>query len=212
MDPLLSFISIPQNLQDACLSRKRDFLTGRLCAHKALQNLSLHDLRQSELPIGPHGEPQWEPGVVGSISHTLDTACAAVGSSRSFVGIGVDLQSYLLFEQIKFAKQTVANKSEQHRDLLSLSEVSYFTLLFSAKESVYKAFFPRERRFMDFADVEITFEDFQRGTFDVNFRGDFSNLNSYSHKVKGYFDFTPSMVKTLVLVMAEHEVSQSEAV
>ncbi|MEV4420566.1 hypothetical protein AB0L40_11415 [Patulibacter sp. NPDC049589] len=53
-------------VRHAVETRRREFVTGRACAHRALAALGV-----PVVPImsGPNREPLWPEGVVGSITH-----------------------------------------------------------------------------------------------------------------------------------------------
>lgn len=141
----------------ATASPKRiaQFSIGRMAAHGALRNLTHHDSR----PIlrDKSGAPIWPQGIVGSITHCEELAAAAVALSTDFSAIGLDLE---LVERAlrQPIGERIAHPSEcewiESGD--SSSERDRRTLiLFSAKESVYKALFPLTRYRGTFLDVRL---------------------------------------------------------
>jgi len=134
--------------------RRREFTTARACARTALGRLGL--------PAGPigrgeRGAPGWPPGVVGSITHCAGYRAAAVGHDREVVSIGLDAE---LNEPIPDdVLKLVADDAERAwvTELLAAAPgISWDRLLFSAKESVYKAWFPLTRRWLDFSEASVT--------------------------------------------------------
>src|SRR5215207_7627379 len=69
--------------------RRREFALGRRCAREALRGLGF---RGASIPPGPHGEPTWPDGVVGSITHTDRFWAAAACYRRSYRAIGIDAE------------------------------------------------------------------------------------------------------------------------
>jgi len=135
--------------------REAEFRAGRACAREALSKIGIN-----EWPLIPAStrEPQWPDGVVGSITHSGAYCAAAVARGNHCDGIGIDIEATgRVGEELA---QTVCSRDElaaldkcepgRRRELL--------TLIFSAKESVFKAIFPRERVFLEFGDVEIEIE------------------------------------------------------
>ncbi|WP_239333849.1 4'-phosphopantetheinyl transferase [Frankia sp. CiP3] len=141
--------------------RRREFTTARVCAHRALAGLGL-----PPAPIlpGPRREPRWPAGVVGSITHCAGYRAAAVSRSADIVTIGIDAEPNEgvppgVLDQVALAEERswLDQRTSRH------PEVCWDRLLFSAKESVYKAWFPLARRWLGFADALITAEP--TGTF-----------------------------------------------
>ncbi|MFI9380642.1 4'-phosphopantetheinyl transferase [Kutzneria sp. NPDC052558] len=128
--------------------RRREFSTVRYCARQAMKSLGL-----PETPVlpGERGAPQWPAGVVGSMTHCAGYRAAALAWGKDIVTIGID------------AEPDQPLPEGVHEAIALPSEMSvHGRLLFSAKESVYKAWFPLARKFLDFSEAELTFAD---GTF-----------------------------------------------
>ncbi|MFI6153795.1 4'-phosphopantetheinyl transferase [Kitasatospora sp. NPDC051170] len=137
-------------------SRRREFTTARLCARRALARLGLPPVA---VPPGPLGEPRWPAGVLGSITHSTNYRAAAVARSADVLALGIDVEPDLPLPEDLL--ESIASPAE-HARLLDLeqaapSPVNWGRLLFSAKESVYKAWFPQGRRILDFFDADVTF-------------------------------------------------------
>ncbi|OHV42323.1 4-phosphopantetheinyl transferase [Parafrankia colletiae] len=135
--------------------RRREFTTGRICAHRALEALG-----EPAVPIlsGEHREPRWPGGVVGSITHTRGYRAAAVARQvpGATVSVGIDAEPNEATPGGVLREISLP----QERDLLAElgrahSQVCWDRLLFSAKESVYKAWFPLARRWLGFDDAEL---------------------------------------------------------
>ena len=144
-------------------SRRREFATGRACARAALARLG-----QRPVPIlsGPRGAPQWPAGMTGSITHCPRYRAAAVARTRDVVSLGLDAEPNKRLPNHGML-DFIATESERDR-LASLAgrapDICWERLLFSAKESVYKTWFPLTQRWLDFesADIDI---DAETGTF-----------------------------------------------
>ncbi|QYC42725.1 4'-phosphopantetheinyl transferase Npt [Nonomuraea coxensis DSM 45129] len=146
----------------AAEKRRREFTTARHCAHRALDRLGV-----PPVPVltGAHGEPAWPPGVVGSITHCAGYRAAAVGAAPYAIGIDAEPDGPLppgVLEAV-----AVPEECEHLRRLAAEHPgPSWDRLLFSAKESVYKAWYPLARRWLDFQDAVIDLDPV-RGTFDA---------------------------------------------
>jgi 4'-phosphopantetheinyl transferase EntD len=142
--------------------RRREFITARSCAREALRRLGHPAV---PVPRGPSGAPVWPTGVVGSITHCPGYRSAAVAESTRMASLGLDAEPNLPLPDGAILS-LISSPSERHR-LSELSahrpEVCWERLLFSAKESVYKAWNPLVGRHLGFADAEVAFCD--DGTF-----------------------------------------------
>lgn len=134
--------------------RRREFAAGRACARAALVALG----RPVE-PIGrdPDRAPRWPAGVVGSITHCAGYVAAAVAAVATARSLGVDAEPNQPLPADVLA--TVASATER-RWLAAAppGPVCWDRLLFSAKESVYKAWRPLAGTWLGFEDVELTID------------------------------------------------------
>lgn len=142
-------------IERAVPKRRREYTAARMCARDALERAGF-----PPAPIlrGPSGAPGWPPGVVGSLTHCQGYRACAIGRAADIVAIGVDAEPHS--ELPDGVLRMVASESEQAR-LARLGRVVPGTcwdkILFSAKESVYKAWSPMTGQWLGFeqADVEI---------------------------------------------------------
>jgi 4'-phosphopantetheinyl transferase EntD len=141
-----------QALGSAGDRRRREYATGRTCARRALERLGIFS---APVLRGCGGEPVWPPGIVGSITHTAGYVAAAVAQAGQFSALGIDADAHrpLPGGMIRMVS------SDQERTWMRALEgdgMCWDAILFSAKESVYKAWFPLTGRWLGFADVTMT--------------------------------------------------------
>ena len=138
----------------------RAFASGRRCVRALQKQL---DLPEFELPPGEFG-PLWPGDLVGSISHSRELVAASILRDAVGVGIDIECQRRLRVDAVR----RVATRKEYSR----YSEVPDFdwTLLFSAKESVFKAFSPLARCYIGFQEVELLL-DTTAQSFSVRYFG-----------------------------------------
>ena len=139
--------------------RRREFVTGRALARQALERLGAGAVA---VPSGERGEPVWPDGVVGSITHCAAYRACAVARAGDVASVGIDAEVHERLPDGVY--ETVSSATE--RRLLAGQGTGLFMdrVLFSAKEAVYKAWFPLARRWLGFEDVEMTI-DAGAGTF-----------------------------------------------
>ncbi|MGI5271934.1 4'-phosphopantetheinyl transferase family protein [Nonomuraea sp. CA-218870] len=137
-------------------ARRRAFAAGRACAAEALRLLGVP---AGPIPRGAQGAPVWPPGVTGSITHCPGYTAAA--AARDGTIIGVDAEPCLPVPQGVLSRIAAPAEIE---GLERLAVPHPGRLLFSAKESVYKACFPMTGRRLGFLDAEVVFDPAGRFT------------------------------------------------
>ncbi len=158
-------ITLTGKLLQARRKRQVEFLAGRYCAKKALQQLRSDNHR---VGINADQLPRWPTGYVGSISHSSGLAIAAVGATSVFSSIGIDVEKQVsstaaanLSDAILMPKDQRLNAEQQ------LPDAFFFTLVFSAKESLYKLLYPEVKRFFGFEAAVMTRLDRQKKSFSL---------------------------------------------
>ncbi|MGU5661169.1 4'-phosphopantetheinyl transferase family protein [Aeromonas sanarellii] len=150
-------IILPASLQGAAPKRLGEFLAGRLAAREALRPFGLAGC---SVAIGAAREPLWPEGVEGSISHSVlsgeGVALCAVRPGKG--GLGLDLEAWLDGDQGAQLWPGIMDGEEWGRleagaRELGLDRARGLTLVFSAKESLFKGLYPRVGRYFDFLDA-----------------------------------------------------------
>ena len=142
-------------------TRRREFITARRCARDALAKLGY---APAPIGAGPKREPLWPAGVVGSITHTTGFRAAAVASQNVLASIGIDTEQN---DRLPDGVEETITVSGEPEMLAALSRrfpaIHWGRLLFSAKESVYKAWYPLTGRSLGFEDARVAIDPM--GTF-----------------------------------------------
>lgn len=139
----------------AVAKRRHEFAAVRACARRAMEKLGLHP--QPVLP-GERGAPRWPDGVLGSMTHCDGYRAAALVRATDLASVGIDAELHRPLPDSVL--RSVSLPAE--RDRLAVlaggrPDVHWDRLLFSAKESVYKAWFPLTGIWLGFdeADIEL---------------------------------------------------------
>jgi enterobactin synthetase component D / holo-[acyl-carrier protein] synthase len=136
----------------AVQSRREQFSAGRWLARRAWQELG-----QASVPLlnDEQRVPIWPAGIVGTITHTQIWCAVAVARSADVAGLGADVEPATALEVGLWER--VCRPEE--RDFLQGQAPPLAGLLakavFSAKESIYKALYPKVRSFLDFQAMRI---------------------------------------------------------
>ena len=162
---------LPEELaavRTATVARRREFHTVRTLARRALAGLVPEAAGQYDthaLLPDAKGAPSWPLGIVGSMTHNRGYHAAVVAKSSAYAAIGLDAElSRVLPPEVC----DLISRPEELPMLEALSRrdpsVPWSCLLFSAKESVYKAWHPLTGAWLDFHDVSVQIEH-PAGTF-----------------------------------------------
>jgi 4'-phosphopantetheinyl transferase EntD len=134
----------------AVVARRLEFTTVRTCARTALAALG-HPA--APLLPGERGAPGWPAGIVGSMTHCTAYRAAAVADVREVATLGIDAEPAA---ELPDGVLVAVARPEERAMLQDLpAGLPWDRVLFSAKESVYKAWFPVARRFLDFTDASL---------------------------------------------------------
>jgi 4'-phosphopantetheinyl transferase EntD len=178
-------------LGEVAEERRRDFTMGRHCARLALARLGL-----GPLPIlrGASREPLWPAGICGSITHCEGYSAAAVALRSDIQSIGVDAESVrpLSDSEVKL----IALETERCWIAAADPRVPWSLLLFSAKESIFKAWFQIMGTWLGFEQARIEFHP-SAGRFRAAILQDQKNAErNFPTEFVGRFCATSTMVIT----------------
>lgn len=136
--------------------RRLEFTTARACAHRALELLGRS---AAAVPRGARGAPRWPEGLVGSITHCAGYRACALAEASAIAAIGIDAEPHAalpdgVLEHIVVARERAWIEARMLRD----PGVHWDRLVFSIKETVYKAWSPHCERALGFQDAAITLD------------------------------------------------------
>jgi len=179
-------------------ARRRDYAAVRSCARACLERLGY-----PPAPIlpGVGGAPCWPAGVRGSMTHCPGYAAAAVGPLRRISGIGIDAEPDMPLPD--GVLDLVATPAEHDHLAVIQPEPdspNWDRLLFSAKEAVYKTWFPLVGEWLDHQDAQIHFRPQDR-TFTARLSRD--GLTIHGHHIRrlhGHWAHKQGILVTAVVV------------
>ncbi len=182
--------------QLSSVSRKEHYRSGRICAGEVLSKLGARG--QPVLRDPQTREPLWPEGISGAITHSGNWAAAAAGKTSDVLGIGIDLED--LERQVDSRISRHVCIPEEQKWLQECGEdflEQNLKIIFSAKESIFKAFFPYTRTYLHFHDARILMEQtlFQK-----------SKSDSLSKKEK---NSKPEKFEFVYLLLNEKVISQT---
>lgn len=137
-------MELPGFLNRAVAKRRAEYLAGRVLAMQALEYLGLPGVA---IGRGDKGEPLWPAGVRGSLSHSHGTAGVWIGSDGALLGL--DIEALADARAAGAIRHSVLTSKDLDR-LGPDPDATLSTAVFSAKEAIYKALYPRVRQFFGF--------------------------------------------------------------
>ncbi len=158
-------IESPEKIQRSVHKRQAEYLAGRISAIKALASL---DIQTIDIPTGIHRNPIWPPQIAGSISHTEDLAICVVAQRNVCNCIGVDCENWMTQDTAVRVQEMIVNEREiELMNSIALAMEKLTTLVFSAKESLFKALYPWVKNWFDFSVAEVINIDLVQDTIEL---------------------------------------------
>ncbi|WP_228120453.1 4'-phosphopantetheinyl transferase family protein [Streptomyces fagopyri] len=138
--------------------RRSEFAAVRGCARQAMEKLGV---APRAIARGDSGEPVWPAGLIGSMTHCEGYRAASLARSGDLASLGIDAEPHEELPEDVIVSVALPTENERLRRLAERDpSVHWDRLLFSAKESVYKAWFPLMAQWLDFLEADIDlFED-----------------------------------------------------
>ena len=146
-------VLFPPELSSSVPKRCSEFLAGRYSARQALRQLTnqYHFVgrRKDRSPI-------WPCTTIGSISHSDTNAIAIVAYRHDYTYIGVDIEEWLSISTTgEIANMVLTGNELNLSKSVPLQFYEFVTLVFSVKESVYKALYPMIQKYFGFECVSV---------------------------------------------------------
>lgn len=180
----------------AVAKRRRELAWGRSCARRALESLGVD--WNTAIGRGDRGEPLWPSGVVGSISHCAGYCVTAVADQAVIGGLGIDAEAAGVLPRGGWEMISTAAERGALARALGRPPGRYGIVLFSAKESIYKAWYPMTGQWLGFQDVDVLVDP-ATGTFRASLRIDVPPAVAPAWQaMEGRFAITASHVVTAV--------------
>lgn len=142
-------------LPNAALKRQAEFLAARLCARKALYLQTGY----ASLPTQQENSriPLWPARSCGSMSHSHNLAAALVGDNHHWLSLGLDIEKPLNLKRAQRLAKNILSADEYntYNHLDSTQQAMYLTVVFSFKESMFKALNPLTGVYFSFHDAQV---------------------------------------------------------
>lgn len=160
-DPAAELLPEEQQLVAKAVEKRRLEVTNvRTAARRALARIGVPPV---PLLRGAKGQPLWPAGVVGSMTHTAGYCAAAVADADKIRSVGIDAEVHDRLPDGVLGAIALPEEQVALTALGDTGSICWDRLLFSAKEAVYKAWFPLTGRWLGFEDARITIDPVAAG-------------------------------------------------
>jgi 4'-phosphopantetheinyl transferase EntD len=135
---------------------KEEYARGRLAGREALRGFLGEGAVDFPILRGDSGEPIFPRGYSGSISHSAGLGVAVVSSVSLYSGLGVDIENIKKKRQVGIFRKIATNKEQAWIFQDNADIVKRGVLIFSIKESIYKAMFQAFKVKLKYMDAEVS--------------------------------------------------------
>jgi 4'-phosphopantetheinyl transferase EntD len=181
--------------------RVAEFAAGRLCARSALARFGIE---RFALRAGADRQPLWPEGCVGSITHTVGFCAAVVGPGSRFAALGLDTENADSLRPELWRHICLTSEIDWIESLPRVAQVRAATLVFSAKEALYKCQYPYTGERLSFHDVQVEpLEwDTERGHFKILARKLSARFAAFAGVLRAAYRFHEGFISTGVALCA----------
>lgn len=161
-------IDFPYNLSRSVQKRQAEFLAGRIAARQAFLKAGLKSGKIPNISVGIHREPIWPEGFAGSITHNGTRAICVLSSNTKETLLGIDIESILPESTAtEIAYQIHSDKELEVLVSGGIRPNVATTLIFSAKESLFKALYPTVRTYFGFECAKVSALDIENTAINI---------------------------------------------
>ncbi|WJM86962.1 4'-phosphopantetheinyl transferase superfamily protein [Dickeya chrysanthemi] len=193
-------VTMPPVIASSVRKRQAEFLAGRFVAATVLKFCGVTD---PAIEIQPDRAPRWPAGYIGSISHTNSRAVAVVANSQHHTVAGIDVERVMDSATLMQVLPAITVGDEWRRIECvgnGLSAEQLGTLIFSAKESLFKALSPVVNKFFDFTAATLTQVRIKQRRFTIQLTCDWSEQYHANISFTGRFYINHDAIVTLLVV------------
>jgi enterobactin synthetase component D len=192
-------IYFPVELKRAVKKRQAEFLAGRYTAKQSIRHSGLLNNTSPTIGIGKHRSPIWPTGIKGSITHHHAAAASAITIDNNENCIGIDLEQYFTTKTAIELENTILTPLEKSILIKkNISEHVAITLSFSAKESLFKALYPKVGQYFGFEMASIEAIDTRKCCLTISLSKHFAKQYNLKNRYICHYKFEKDFLFTMV--------------
>lgn len=187
-------LPVPPAVQKAVKKRRAEYLASRWLAREVMRISGFPDFL---LQNHSDRSPVWPPGIQASLSHT--DGAVALAMTRLPLCVGVDTEITMRASTAEETATVLMSEEEIARlRALPLPFPQAATLLFSLKESLYKALWPQLHQPMDFHQASLLEIDTEKQKAVLCLHQTFSPVFTTGTRLEAEFQLEADRVLTLL--------------
>ena len=171
--------------------RKKEYLKSRELAHSLFSEIGISDFI---LLNDDKRAPIWPSGIVGSISHSSGFAIVAI--SKDHKSIGIDLEKIMSDERSEKLKDQFLTEEEIKINQLDFNLFS--TIVFSAKESLFKLIYPLCREYFGFHSAKI--REITDSGFSIELKSQSTSVSKFNGLYQGKWQKLDDIILTSLVI------------
>lgn len=201
-------IICPPSVQASVIKRQAEFLAGRVAARSSILQISPHITQPIKIEIGVNRAPIWPKCFTGSITHSRSRAISVAkqrhdaSDPRDYIGVDVeDIIDVDLSSEFEGSIYT-----HQDRNIAFVSELPpniAMTLIFSAKESLFKAIYPFVGEYFGFDKARVTKLDVSSKLVELRLDNQFASMHNLQIDYLCRFEIDEASVFTIIFKNVE---------
>lgn len=191
------------SIRAAVPKRQAEFLVGRYLSQQAMAMFEPGvSCGGFELPIGAHRCPIWPSHLMGSISHSERVAFSVVMNKplarRGFLGI--DVEGIVNEDNAECLREYVLREEDrQYLKTVDLADNVLLTLVFSAKEALFKATYPYIGAYFGFERARVMFIDVEKRCIGLALTPEFQLETGIRDTFVCHYDWQDDHICSLIL-------------
>lgn len=190
------------HIRSSVRKRQAEYFSGRYLARMAMGLLFQQSVSQCP-PIltGTNREPLWPQNTFGAVTHSNELAMVVIGESSAVGGLGIDCEQWLTPAMShEIANQIHQPAEQQHLLLNGFSAQEATTLLFSAKESLFKALYPQIKQYFGFEQAFLHQHLSQTQQLIIRLKPEFANQHNVPRNYLIQYQKDKHHVTTLLIL------------
>tara|TARA_R110000787_G_scaffold229923_1_gene337458 strand:- start:623 stop:1372 length:750 start_codon:yes stop_codon:yes gene_type:complete len=189
----------PEEITRSVAKRQADFLAGRYMAKQCLLVVGFQPADIPIINIGAHRSPVWPEGFIGSITHNASRVICALSKTTDTQYLGIDIESIIAIDSLAEVADIVQNKTEKQLLLAeNFSENVLSTLIFSAKESLFKALYSKVNDYFGFECARVVDIDTKRCCLYLELDDKFARLYKLNRYYTCWYELRPDQVISII--------------
>lgn len=187
----------PKLIAQAHPKRQHEYLCGRILAQAVLSH---HFGLDQPLTSMHEHLPVWPTHVLGSTSHSQNKLIIALSDKASYLGI--DIEHWVSSEFAQESAHLILTPSEFELWKVKVFEcidfAQFVSLIFSVKESLYKAVYRIAKQYIDFLEASVVDIDFENQTLTLAFTSEIRNRYQLLEHYQGGWKVEQDYIMTWV--------------